>query len=1000
MPAITRMGAALAMAALVTACEPTGSSEPKLAFARLSLEKKIVSLGVDDEFQLSVAVNPDGSPVSWRSLNPDVATVSAGGVVSGRNIGTTMVIAAARRSNDTATISVRAPLASVSLVPDSLSVVSGHSAKFSVQGIDKAGQTVTDFSASPVKWSSSDDSIATVSKDGSIQGNGPGRAIVTLTVNGKTDFASVRVLPAPIASVSITPAPSATLGVGRPLQLSVIVRDSTGRTQTRTASWKSSNLNVATVTDIGEVDGRSTGSTSITASVDGISGTTTVQVVPAGVSTVSVAMNASSLQTGQTTLAAATSRDSNGTVLTGRTAAWSSSNPTVATISPLGVVSALSPGTTSIVATVEGVSASAPLTVTPATVSAVSVSLGSSSILMGNSTQATATAVDALGNPITGRTVAWNTSNPALATVSSLGLVAAIAGGTVAITATIDGVVGSATLVVTQSTIASVTVTPSTASLQTGQTTQATATVVDASGAAVTAPPAWTSSAPAVATVSASGLITAVGPGTSTITASAGGKSGSLNLTVQGNTVGAPAGGTHVAIKIQRFDGGSGTVLVSNAIPLPRGLLFPTGLANVQLFAAGVEQSIYVEALTGLHPDGSLRSVLVQFNYNVGTTPTDGELIVGTPRTAPALARPTAPRATPAAVALPTSPDYLVSTELSGPMLTVSATAALGPMFVKWDQDFVQYADMHWGIEGSQWENDYYDRALIYYVMWARSGNPVYWYRGTQFAYSYRENYLGPAVATYGGAQPHQVQLEGLEKHYILTGDTVSRNVVLGQMELYRTWWEHFEDQTGSSGGNSYSDDRSRARVIMGYLLAWRLDPNGKTGRDPYHDPYPPIKYADILSAVPARMLRTQDPNTGRDITLGTTQLNYMQGMAGDALIRYWLWFNQDPQITTYMTRSANYLWTQTTDGGKTFQYANEYFNWGPGLQGDQTPTADLNNLIANTFAFAYARTGNTVNRDRGNAAFAGGVYGAWIQATKAFNQEYVTSYLFPLLHP
>src|SRR6476619_7375759 len=152
MPAITRMGAALAMAALVTACEPTGSSEPKLAFARLSLEKKIVSLGVDDEFQLSVAVNPDGSPVTWRSLNPDVATVSAGGVVSGRNIGTTMVIAAARRSNDTATISVRAPLASVSLVPDSLSVVSGHSAKFSVQGIDKAGQTVTDFSASPVKW--------------------------------------------------------------------------------------------------------------------------------------------------------------------------------------------------------------------------------------------------------------------------------------------------------------------------------------------------------------------------------------------------------------------------------------------------------------------------------------------------------------------------------------------------------------------------------------------------------------------------------------------------------------------------------------------------------------------------------------------------------------------------------------------------------------------------------------------------------------------------------
>jgi len=77
--------------------------------------------------------------------------------------------------------------------------------------------------------------------------------------------------------------------------------------------------------------------------------------------------------------------------------------------------------------------------------------------------------------------------------------------------------------------VKSVTVSPSSATLQPGQTLQLGATVKPPnSGATVT----WSSSNSGVAAVSSTGLVTAVAAGTSTITATAGSKSGSSAITV------------------------------------------------------------------------------------------------------------------------------------------------------------------------------------------------------------------------------------------------------------------------------------------------------------------------------------------------------------------------------------------------------------------------------------------------------------------------------------
>jgi hypothetical protein len=147
--------------------------------------------------------------------------------------------------------------------------------------------------------------------------------------------------------------------------------------------------------------------------------------------------------------------------------------------------------------------------------------------------QLTGVTKDSAGNLLTRRTVSWMTSNNAVATVSASGVVTGVAAGSATITATSDGQSGTAAMTVTNVPVARVTVTPLIASLLMGATVQLTATPTDAlgnplSGRVVT----WASNAPGVAAVSGTGLVTGLGIGGVTITATSEGQSGSAAVTV------------------------------------------------------------------------------------------------------------------------------------------------------------------------------------------------------------------------------------------------------------------------------------------------------------------------------------------------------------------------------------------------------------------------------------------------------------------------------------
>ena len=152
---------------------------------------------------------------------------------------------------------------------------------------------------------------------------------------------------------------------------------------------------------------------------------------------------------------------------------------------------------------------------------------------LGDTVTLTAQASDASGNPVSGKTFTWASSNAEVATVSTTGLVTAVANGSVTITATTDAVNGTATVTVAQS-VAAVVVTPVVDTLTAlGLTTQLQAVARDAQGNEVpNLSFTWTSSSTDVASVAADGLATATGNGTATITATVKEVSGSAALTV------------------------------------------------------------------------------------------------------------------------------------------------------------------------------------------------------------------------------------------------------------------------------------------------------------------------------------------------------------------------------------------------------------------------------------------------------------------------------------
>ena len=524
-------------AAALAGCSSDAAGPGDSDVESIVITPSTATVSVGASLTLNAEVRDDGGqliagrPVTWSSEDETIATVSPSGVVTGRKVGVVMIAASTVGKNAFSEVTVNpTPVSFIRLSQNNRSMRVGETFQITAEALDAGGRVL---SGRPITWMTSNASVATVTVEGLVTAVAPGGAVITASSEGKSESASITVSLVPVASVTVDPNASSIV-VGQNTQLTAEVKDASGAPLTgRTVVWSTDRSSVATVSSSGLVTANAAGTATITATSEGRTGTSAITVSPRPVSAVIVSPGQVSLIVGQTRQLNISITDDRGQILTGRPVSFTSDNVQVVTVSSGGLVTAVATGTATITATSEGKTGIADVTVTPIPVSLVEVTPTQSSIIIGHGVQLTATPKSSTGQTLTGRTVSWNSGAPGLASVSANGMVTGLQVGTAVIFATVDGIAGSATVMVRQAPVATVTVNPPTASLQAGQKVTLTATLSDASGNTLTGRPlSWSSSDNTIASVTQTGEVTAVGTGVATISATSEGQVGTASITV------------------------------------------------------------------------------------------------------------------------------------------------------------------------------------------------------------------------------------------------------------------------------------------------------------------------------------------------------------------------------------------------------------------------------------------------------------------------------------
>jgi len=981
------------------------------------------SVMLGEKLQLSVSASSagqvaalSGAEVAWASSDPAIATVNADGVVETLGVGDVTLTATINKVTSAAAVRVnRNNVDAVTLTPTNSTIDPGESVVLDARVLDEMGRTL---SGKRLNWRSSNESVAQVS-DGTVTGSAKGSAVITAQVEGKRASATINVLAVPVATIAVSlGAPS--LSAGQTTTATATLKDADGNVLTqRTIAWQSSNPAVVTVNSAGLVTAIAPGTVTITGISEGKTATASLAVTPPAATAIVINPSGATLAPNATAQFGAQVRDANGATLS-RPVTWSSDDSNIATVSTTGLVTARAAGTASVTATADGVSASVPVTVSAPTntVATVTVTLQHTTLVTGQSTQATAVARNAVGTVITGGAVSWSSMDEEIATVSSTGAVTTTKAGSVTIAATIDGVVGMQTLAVNPppvSPVSSVSLSAPSTSLQVGQTAQITATLKDASGNTITGRSiGWSSSNPTVVTVSVTGVVTAVGAGSATISATSEGKTGTLGMTVAAVTA-PPPPPTVASITVQLASssvqvGGStaATAIAKDASGNPMGgISFAWSSSNTNV--ATVSGSGAVNAIAA-----GTASIIATGGGKTGSQTL----------TVTALVTPPPPPPPPGPV-----PTGLAGVRLlAGPIPTVAESRALGAMFGEYEDDFPRFADYHWAAHGANWEYaNYYDRAATYFVWYARTGNQTYLDRGSAIAIDYRTKFLESQAMPYTyNSSTYWHMPFGLALHYLLTGDEKSRQAVgysaewvgalhmVNEMNKMTTMGLPGTARTQSPIGATLADpltvgtaeNRWRARVLQAFVLSHAINA-------PQNGPATGYGKGGVVAAVPGTwaekakialdlILQAQNPDGSyRDVTSGGAEKPFMDGLLNDALILYYQFVSQDARILSAVKRNLDYNWANVWLGHRESSPTFAYYEWSytspidPNWAGGRYPAGDLNLMMVNAFGWVYSMTGDVAYRDRGNQVFKGGVDLGYVEGSKQFNQMYHGSWRF-----
>ncbi len=326
-------------------------------------------------------------------------------------------------------------VSSVTVTPSRIEIIEGGSAALSAKVSPEAA------SDRAVAWSSSDRSVATVDKTGTVQGLKPGTATVTATAEGKSGTCTVTVKAKAVNVTEVTlDKTELTLTEGETETLTATVKPDNA--DNRKVTWSSDKTDVATVDGAGKVTAVKAGEAVVTVTTEngGKTATCKVTVKAKTVSVTEVTMDKTelTLTEGETETLTATVRPDNAD---NRKVTWSSDKTEIATVDGAGKVTAVKAGEAVVTVTTEdgGKTASCKVTVKAKVVPVTGVDVKPWSVTIGANGTTKLTCTVAPSNA-TNRNVRWESDNPSVATVDSDGNVRAVSAGVAKVSAvTEDG---------------------------------------------------------------------------------------------------------------------------------------------------------------------------------------------------------------------------------------------------------------------------------------------------------------------------------------------------------------------------------------------------------------------------------------------------------------------------------------------------------------------------------------------------------------------------------
>ena len=479
----------------------------------VTLNSSSIQMFVGDTVELTAVVTPDNAVdiLEWTSSDESVATVE-GGVVTAVNAGIATITAKAGDVSATCLIMVSNTPTSMTLNKESMVLQLGDSESLSL--------TVVPISLNSPVWTSSDESVAAV-ENGTVTAIGIGTATITAIIGDRSVTCEVTVVPKEVPATEITLS-NTTLNLQKG-DTATLTATVTPENSTDAVKWSSSNETVATVAN-GTVTAKGIGTATITAKAGSKTATCEITVVPKEIPATAIKLSSTTLnlQKDDTVTLTATVTPENST----DAVEWSSSDESVATVAN-GTVTAKDVGTATITAKAGSKTATCEVTVVPKEVPATAITLSDTTFNLQKGDTATLTATVTPDNSTD--TVEWSSSDETVVTVAN-GTVTAKGFGTATITAKAGSKTATCEVTVVPKEIpaTAITLSDTTLNLQKGNTATLTATVTPENS---TDAVEWSSSDESVATI-ANGVVTAKGIGTATITAKAGSKTATCEVTV------------------------------------------------------------------------------------------------------------------------------------------------------------------------------------------------------------------------------------------------------------------------------------------------------------------------------------------------------------------------------------------------------------------------------------------------------------------------------------